>query len=209
PWKPTSMPSFATITYRHAPPTRRSISHAVSSPRFACHQRRTSSGVVHALNTSSFGASNSRVTRICSSVGSVTVALRVTVISFVLLFEFFQHCIELLEALAPRALVVLHPVVDRPQRLAVQPVQPLPPRLPHLDGSDLPEHAEVLRHLRLGETQGEHEVVHGPLAACEDVEDLPPARLGDRVERVGGRCCPCHGRIIYSYIGICQPMRES
>src|SRR5262249_20909881 len=133
------MPPSATMTYRQAPPGRRSISQTVISPRFACHQRRTSSGLVQALKTSSFGASNSRVIRICSSVGSVTVALRVTVMSFVLLvFEFVQHGIELLEALAPRALVVLDPVVDRLERLAVQPVEPLPPSLAHRDGPDLP-----------------------------------------------------------------------
>ena len=34
PWKPTSKPSLATITYRHLPPTRRSISQVVTSPRF-------------------------------------------------------------------------------------------------------------------------------------------------------------------------------
>jgi PhnB protein len=42
---------------------------------FACHQRLTSSGVVQALYTRCLGASNSRVIRICRSVGSVTVAV--------------------------------------------------------------------------------------------------------------------------------------
>ena len=49
PWKPTSKPPFAVITYRHVPPTRRSISASVTSPRCPLHQRLTSSGVVHAL----------------------------------------------------------------------------------------------------------------------------------------------------------------
>ena len=49
PWKPTSSPSSVIMTERHLPPTRRSISAIVTSPRFAFHQRFTSSGVVHAL----------------------------------------------------------------------------------------------------------------------------------------------------------------
>ena len=49
-------------------PSSRRDSHATS----AC----TNSGVVHAFHTRCFGASNSRVMRICSSVGSVTVAGR-------------------------------------------------------------------------------------------------------------------------------------
>ena len=49
PWKPTSIPPSAIITQRHVPPTRRSISAIVTSPRFAFHHRFTSSGVVQAL----------------------------------------------------------------------------------------------------------------------------------------------------------------
>src|SRR5437016_6494158 len=108
------------MTYRHFPPTRRSISTTVTSPRFACHQRLTSSGVVNALYTRCLGASNARVMRICSSVGSVTVVgalLGIASISFLLLLlEFCQHDIELVEPLRPRTLVVLHPVMDRLER---------------------------------------------------------------------------------------------
>src|SRR5206468_8110932 len=136
PWKATSKPPLATITYRHVPPTRRSISASVTSPRSPLHQRLTSSGVVHALYTRCLGASNSRVIRICSSVGSVTVAvpLLVTGISFLLL-ELLQHDVEPVEPLRPRALVALHPVVDGLERLAVQPVQPLPSFVAHVNRS--------------------------------------------------------------------------
>ena len=48
PWKATSPPPSAAITYRHLPPTRRSISATVTWPRFPLHQRLTSSGVVQA-----------------------------------------------------------------------------------------------------------------------------------------------------------------
>src|SRR5712691_12390192 len=96
------------------PPTRRSISAIVTSPRFACHQRLTSSGVVHASYTRCLGASNSRVIRICSSVGRVTVAVPLLVIAifFLLLLVILQYDVQLVEPLRPQALVVLHPVMD-------------------------------------------------------------------------------------------------
>src|SRR3954465_11235468 len=127
------------------PPTRRSIS-AVTSPRFACHQRFTSSGVVPARYTKGFGASNSRVIRICVSVGRVTLAvpLFVTAISVLLLFEFLENDIELVEALRPQALVVLDPVVDRLERRPVQSIEPLPTMVTDLHGSHFAEHWQVL-----------------------------------------------------------------
>src|SRR6476661_4356799 len=128
------------------PPTRRSISASVTSPLFACHQRLTSSGAVHARYTRCFGASNSRVMRICRSVGRVTVAvpLLVTAISFLLLFELFQYDIQLLEPLRPGALVGLHPVVDGLERATVQAVEPLPSLIAHVDRSHFAEDPQVL-----------------------------------------------------------------
>src|SRR5919108_1661299 len=158
------------------------------SPRRPLHQRRTRSGVVHARYTRCRGASNSRVTRICSSVGSVTVAdPLVTAITFLLL-EFVEHVVEGAEALRPRAFVGLDPVVDGLERAAVEAVEPLAALVAHLDGADLAEHPQVLGHLRLRQAEEAHEVVHRALAAGERVEDLAPPGLGHRVERV------CRGR---------------
>src|SRR3954469_12682137 len=129
------------------PPTCRSISATVISPRCPLHHRLTSSGVVHARYTRCFGASNSRVMRICSSVGRVTVAvplLGMVSISFSFAFEVFQHGIELVEPLRPRALVVLHPVVNGLERLAVDSIQPLPSNVSNVDRSDFAEHPQVL-----------------------------------------------------------------
>src|SRR6516164_8647850 len=112
------------------------------SPRFACHQRLTSSGVVHALYTRWAGASNSLVMRICSSVGSVTAAFAplVTAISLLLPFEFIEDHVELIEPLAPQLLVVLDPVVNGLERLAVAAVQAPTSVVSHLDSSHLSEH---------------------------------------------------------------------
>src|SRR5918997_5783466 len=112
PRKATSNPSSVTITHLHEPPTRRSISAIVVSPRFPLHQRLTSSGVVHALYTRCLGASNSRLMRICSSFGSVTVAVPLLVTAHIsFLLQFLQHAFHPVEPLRPRTLVLLHPVV--------------------------------------------------------------------------------------------------
>src|SRR5262249_37198142 len=146
PWNATSKPSGVTLTYRQVPPTRRSISQIVISPRFACHQRFTSSGVVNAFQTSSAGAANSRVIRICSSVGSDTVAvpLLLAVISCLLFPELVEDGVQRLEALRPGALVLLHPVVDGLERPAVESVDPLSSLAADVHQPHLPKHAQVL-----------------------------------------------------------------
>src|SRR5262249_32461900 len=157
----------ATITCRHLPPTRRSISTTVTSPRFACHQRSTSSGVVHAFQTRCLRASNSLVIRICSSVGSVSFAvpLAITLTISFLSLELLQHDVQLVEPLRPRALVALHPVVDGLERPAVHPIQPLPSFFAHVDRPHFAEHPEVLGHLWLRQPESGHEVVDRALAA--------------------------------------------
>src|SRR5690348_16547211 len=57
----------------------------------------------------------------------------------------------------------------------------------------------MLGHLWLGDVEQTHEVVDRLLAAGERVEDLPPSRLRDRIERVGGGRCTCHAIIIFLY----------
>jgi hypothetical protein len=89
--------------------------------------------------------------------------------------------------------------VDRLERATVDPVEPLASLVADLDRSDRSEHAQVLGHLRLGQPQLADQVVHGPLPAGKDIEDLPPPGLGNRVEHIGGRRRSCHGPIIYSY----------
>src|ERR1700752_3239007 len=132
------------MTQRHFPPTRKSTSAIVATPRFACHHCLMSSGVVYTLNTKCFGASNSRVMRMCESVGSVTTAvlLLATAISFPPL-EILQHFVHCLETLSPHFLVALHPVVDGLQGAAVEPVEPLTSVLTHDDQAHLAQHFQV------------------------------------------------------------------
>src|ERR687894_412370 len=206
PRKAASNPSSVTITHLQAPPTRRPISATVVSPRSPPHQRSTSSGSVHAFHTRCRGASNSRVMRICSSVGSVTVAfpLPVTPTSFLLPLEVLEHRVHPVEPLRPYALVAPHPIVDGLERPRVQPVHPPPPLPARLNRPHLAEHPQVLGHQRLGHPRPAHQVTHGPLAGGEEVQDLPPPGLGHRVERVRSGRRSCHGDIIYNRMVICQ-----
>ena len=80
------------------------------------HHRRTSSGVVHAWNTSAAGASNTRVMRISRSDGRVTTAEPWRVWwcwSFgVLLLELGEQVVEPVEPVVPVALEGADPIVD-------------------------------------------------------------------------------------------------
>src|SRR3979409_569427 len=108
-----------------------------------------SSGVGSALYTRFLGASKSRVIRICVSVGSVTTAVRLLVIAimFLLVFlQFFQDDIQPIEALRPRAFIVLHPVRDRRERRALEPVESLAPMIPYPHHPHFPQHSQVLGH---------------------------------------------------------------
>src|SRR6266498_3668605 len=110
-----------------------------------------------------------------------------------------QHGIQPVEPLRPRALVVLHPVVDGLECVAIQPVQPLPSFVTHANRSHFSEHPQVLGHLWLSEPEQAHQIVDGALPIGEDVQDLSPPGLGHRVEHIRCRRCSCHGRIVYPY----------
>src|SRR5207253_1397521 len=79
-------------------------------------------------------------------------------------------------------------VVDGLERPAVQPVQPMPTLLAHVDRSHFAKHPQMLGHLRLSEPELAHQVVDRTLPAGEGVQDLAPPGLGHRVE------CICRRR---------------
>src|SRR3954453_10320708 len=140
--------------------------------------------------------------RISSSAGSVTFALPLSVtcvISLLLSLKGLEHLVEAVEPLGPQPLEAGHPVVDGLERLAVDPVQPPPSVVTHVNRSDFAEHPQVLGHLRLGEPELGDEVVDGPLTARKQLQDRAPPGLGDGVEGVRGGGCPGHDENIYRY----------
>jgi hypothetical protein len=69
----------------------------------------------------------------------------------------------------------------------------LPPFVSRLDESDLAEDPQVLGHDGLRDAESLDQVVHRLLSLGEQVEDLPPSGLRDRVERVRCGRRSCHG----------------
>src|SRR5687767_11286439 len=131
------------------------------------------------------------------SLGNVSLAEPLLVIvatSFLLVLELYQHVIECIEAIAPHALVVLDPLMDRAEGATVEAVDPLASLVPHLHQPDLSEDPKVFGHLGLREIEECDQVVDPTLATGEHVQDLSPPRFGNSIERVGGGCCSCHGR---------------
>src|SRR5262245_22280958 len=107
-------------TNRYVPPTRTSISHeSKDAPHdFGTHHRLNSSGLVHASNTIRAGPLKVRVTTSSrSDLRSVVVGFFMDVgslsllasIGFLLLFEFFDNVVQLVEACLPEPAVPLEP----------------------------------------------------------------------------------------------------
>src|SRR5260370_16842368 len=92
---------------RMAPPGRKSNSQTGLVNLWGPHHRATCFGSVHTLNTSSRGASNTRVsTNSCSSLGWVLLVAMV----FLLFLDFPQIFIQTAQTLRPKVLITPHPI---------------------------------------------------------------------------------------------------
>src|SRR6266702_1651082 len=151
PRNPRSTPSEPRCTIRHFPPGRKSISQLAVSNRRGPHQRDMCSHEVCASNTSSRGASNTRVMTNSRSPWVVTVSLLpLAGIAFLLSssLELLQVLVQPVVALLPEFAVPLDPLVCFLQRPRLQPGRP---PLPFPAPSDQPrplQHLQVLRDRR-------------------------------------------------------------
>src|SRR4051812_39219231 len=84
------------------------------------------------------------------------------------------------------------PFVDAAQRVGVGPVERVAAVATGVDETDLEQHLQVLRRRRLVQLEGQRDLGDGSLLAREQLEDVPPARLGDGVEGIGAGRCPWH-----------------
>jgi hypothetical protein len=62
----------------------------------------------------------------------------------------------------------------------------------HANQPDVPEHSQVLGNGGLVKAEGCDDLSDGPLISGEIVENLSPARFGNRVERIGSGARPGH-----------------
>src|SRR5215203_439425 len=211
-WK--SVPSGPCITKSHSPPTRNSKDRVVVVKPSGPHHRDRCRTRVNASNTSSRGAPITREITISLSAVACAGSPPLLIVAIVwsllpCLLQLLHVLVQPVEALAPEPLEAAHPLVDRPQPAGVQAVEPLLARPADPHEPDLAEDPQVLGRLRLGHPQVPRQVGHGPLAAPQQHQDLPPLRFGDRVERVRGRRRPCHGTIICLYWNVSTPRRPA
>src|SRR5260370_42150869 len=131
------------MTMRQAPPGLTSISQTGFVKPRGPHQCAMCLGSVHALNTSSRGASKTRVMT-SSRCGALVTALFLSLLAamlLLLLFQLDQIVFQTIEALLPETAVVLHPAGDVLEwtclQLAGPPLGFAPP----------PHQARALQHL--------------------------------------------------------------
>src|SRR5256885_15343193 len=144
-------------------------------------------GSVIALNTRSRGASNSLVIRISRSDGSVTFVVAVLLAMAILFllalsFEIAKYLVELIEALVPRASVRLQPIVELPEWLGAEAVDPLLRDRMGLHEPSVAQHAEVLGDLRLTKPEPLDDLPDGAWLPPEKLDDLPPGWFGGRAQ---------------------------
>src|SRR6266540_1416226 len=101
--------------------------------------------------------------------------------------------------MSPVPLELPRPFVQRSDALRVGAVENLAPFAPHVDETDVAQHAQMLGYRGLRQPERVDDGADGPLAKREIVQDLTPPRLGDGVEGVGCGGRPRHNVIICLY----------
>src|SRR5438132_8410848 len=102
------------MTNRQTPPGLTSISWMVFVKPLGPHHLATCCGSVHIRNTSSRGASNTRVATIscCPALAAMLLPALVAAMLSLLGLELAQVVVQAIEALIPETPIVLHPVGD-------------------------------------------------------------------------------------------------
>src|SRR5262249_24822710 len=77
------------------------------------------------------------------------------------------------------------PLVDGPERLGPQPVQPALGVRARGDQAGLPQHPQGLRHSRLAHAEHADKVRHAALRFAQEIEDGAPGRLPEDLEKSG------------------------
>src|SRR5215203_5021962 len=96
-------------------------------------------------------------------------------------------CLDSSQLSAPVPRKHAAPVMDRAQRLGVNPVEGPAAVPPHAYQPDVAQDLQVLRDGRLPQRERIRDFRHRALVAGDELEDVTATRLRNRVERVGGR----------------------
>src|SRR5438093_13664083 len=141
------------------------------------------SGSVSVSQTTSRGAANFFVMRISRSDGSVSVVSYFVLVAMILLP--FYLCLSLadqvlqpIHPVAHRAPERLEPRVELVDRLRSQLVDALLRDRTHVDQAGVAEHAEVLRHLRLAQSEALRDLPYRARLVAEQLDDAQSIRFG-------------------------------
>src|SRR5207237_8990634 len=124
-------------------------------------------------NTSSMGASKSRLTTTSRSLGNSTTADRwCSGIVGLLSLELLEVVVHAVQAGVHRPLVLCQPVVQRPQAGGLEAVQPAASVRAARDQPHLAEHPQVLRDLGLRHRDVDHDRADSLLTGAQCIEDV-------------------------------------
>lgn len=84
----------------------------------------------------------------------------------------------------PEAFELPRPLVQWPNPFRVGSIKHLPAIAPHVDQTNIPQYAKVLRYGRLLQPEGHHNLPDRPLLQRKIIEYLAPAWLRNCVEGV-------------------------
>src|SRR5580704_14700107 len=182
------------MTSRQTPPGRTSISEIVVLKPFGPHHCATCFGSVHTANTSSRGASKTRLkTSSRSAVFASALVFAFPAAMFLLLFfKFLKIVVQAIEALVKKPVVVRHPVGDTLERSSLEPARPPLCFSRACNQSGALQHFQVLGHG--GKTDGKRRGQLGDrdLSGLETGENGAPCGVGESGERgaesVGRHC---------------------
>src|SRR5918992_4173826 len=183
-----STPSSDTEVRRNVPPGLTSIVTVSSGVLQPCgpHHCTSCSGSVHALHTSSRGASYTRLI-------SISCAVAVSVIP-VSLLHFVEVIAEAVEAALPKPAVAGQPVGGLLEGIALQARRAQLRRAASRYEAGALQHLQVLRHRLQGDRERLGQLVHGRLALREPLQDRAPSRVGEGRE--------CGAELVYRHVVI-------
>src|SRR6266542_2943809 len=188
PWKSTSSPPDVCVMYRHWPPGRTSIVLTSVASRRNPHQRGMRSGSVIVSHTTSRGASNLRVMRISRSDGKVSVVSCFVLVAMVFPQSFLclplaDQVVQPIHPIAHPAPEFLQPRVELVEGLRPQLIDALLRDRTHVDQPGVTQHAEVLRHLRLTQSEALGDLPYRARPVAEKLDDPETIRFGQGRQR--------------------------
>src|SRR5271169_3680684 len=189
---------------RIAPPARASSSHTGFVKPFGPHHCSMCLVSVHALNTSSLGASKTRVTTRSHSdapTAALTLALfadmpLLLLILQILFLQFPQIIVQTIETLLPELPVVFHPACNVLQRTRLQPARPPLSLTAARDQSGTFQHFQMLGNCRHAHRERRGQFRDRGFPRRQPRQNRPPRGVRQRPESLAQVICHVHSELL-------------